>query len=53
MLFSATRSDHYGQQGRAQQIYREVLLHFPGEEPSGCRKKAQESILTTPVGGTE
>jgi ribosomal protein L16 Arg81 hydroxylase len=51
LLFTASRADHYGQKEKAQQTYKEVLLHFPGEDPSGCRRKAQENIVTAPVGG--
>ena len=36
----------HGQDERAQQVYREVLLHFPGDDPSSCRKKAQENIVS-------
>ena len=46
LLFSAGRFERYGQDDKSQQTYREVLLHFPGEEPSGCRKKAQENIVS-------
>jgi hypothetical protein len=46
LIFTAARFEKYGQDDRAQQTYREVLLHFPGEEPSGCRKKAQENIVS-------
>jgi hypothetical protein len=46
LLFTAARFERYGQEARAQQMYREVLLHFPGEDPSGCRKKAQGNIVS-------
>src|SRR5712691_3416831 len=46
LLFNAARFERYGQEARAQQMYREVLLHFPGEDPSGCRKKAQGNIVS-------
>ncbi|MCA1827356.1 MAG: FHA domain-containing protein [Myxococcales bacterium] len=46
LLFSAARFTRYGQDDKAQQTYREVLLHFPGEDPTGCRKKAQENIVS-------
>jgi len=48
-LFTASRQEKYGQDDKAQQTYREVLSHFPGEDPTGCRKKAQDNIITTPV----
>lgn len=46
LLFTASKLEKYGQDDKAQQTYREVLLHFPGEDPSGCRKKAQENIVS-------
>lgn len=42
LLFRAARSKRYGDERAAMQMYREVLLHFPGVDPAGCRKKAQE-----------
>ncbi|MBS2021122.1 MAG: FHA domain-containing protein [Deltaproteobacteria bacterium] len=46
LLFTAERYDRYGQNDRAQQTYREVLLYFPGDDPSSCRKKAQENLIS-------
>jgi hypothetical protein len=46
LLFTAARFERYGQDDKAQQTYREVLLHFPGEDPTGCRKKAQSNIVS-------
>ena len=46
LLFTAAKFERYGQDDRAQQTYREVLLHFPGEDPTGCRRKAQENIVS-------
>ncbi len=46
LLFSAARFERYGQDEKAQQSYREVLLHFPGEDPTGCRKKAQGNLVS-------
>jgi hypothetical protein len=46
LLFSAARFERYGQEDKAQQTYREALLHFPGEDPTGCRKKAQARIVS-------
>lgn len=46
LLFTAARLERYGQGDKAQQTYREVLLHFPGEDPSSCRKKAQENLVS-------
>ncbi|HEY2029231.1 MAG TPA: FHA domain-containing protein [Myxococcales bacterium] len=42
LLFQAARFERYGEGREALQTYREVLLHFPGEDPAGCRKKAQD-----------
>ena len=53
LLFSAARFDRYGQSDKAQQTYREVLLHFPGEDPTGCRKKAQENIVSAQTAEAE
>lgn len=50
LLFTAQRFERYGQDERAQQTYHEVLLHFPGDDLSGCRKKAQENIVSQQVG---
>ena len=48
IIFSAQRQEKYGQDDKAQQSYREVLSHFPGEDPTGCRKKAQANIVASP-----
>jgi len=44
LLFSAERYERYGQGAKAQIAYREVLLHFPGDEPSGCRRLARRNL---------
>jgi FHA domain len=44
LLFAARRFAQYGQEQKAQAAYREVLLHFPGEDPSGCRERAQQEL---------
>jgi len=44
LLFAARRFARYGQEQKAQAAYREVLLHFPGEDPSGCRERAQQDL---------
>ena len=41
--------EKYGQDDKAQLKYREALLHFPGDEPSGCRKRAKERITSQTV----
>jgi len=44
LLFAAARLERYGQEEKAQQTYREALLYFPGDDVSGCRKKAQGNL---------
>ena len=44
LLFAARRFARYGQEQKAQAAYREVLLHFPGQDPSGCRERAQQDL---------
>jgi hypothetical protein len=44
LLFTARRFERYGQEQRAEAAYRDVLLHFPGEDPSGCRAQAQRNL---------
>jgi hypothetical protein len=46
LLFSATRFERYDEEDKAQRVWREVLLHFPGEDATGCRKKAQENLVS-------
>jgi hypothetical protein len=50
LLFAAARSERYGQDAQVQTAYREVLLHFPGDDPSGCRRKAQEALASFETG---
>jgi hypothetical protein len=50
LLFSAERHERYGEEAKAQRAYREVLLHFPGDEPSGCRRRARQNISATAAG---
>jgi hypothetical protein len=38
LLFSASRFDRYGEEEKAQRAWREILLHFPGDDPAGCRR---------------
>jgi len=45
LMFQAARFERYGQEDRAQQAWRDVLLHFPGDDGTGCRKKARKSLL--------
>jgi FHA domain len=55
VLFAAARSERYAQEAQVQTAYRDVLLKFPGDDPSGCRRKAQEALVSmetvTPAGG--
>jgi len=44
LLFAAARLERYGQDEKAQRVYREALLHFPAEDPSGCRSRARSEI---------
>jgi hypothetical protein len=45
LLFAAGRLERYGKDDAAQRVYREALLHFPAEDPSGCRGKARSEIV--------
>jgi hypothetical protein len=51
LLFAAGRLERYGQEDAAQRVYREALLHFPAEDPSGCRGKARSEIVTDTASG--
>ena len=51
LLFSAARSEKYGQDEKTQEKFREAMLHFPGDEPSSCRRKAKERVASKPLGG--
>ncbi len=53
MLFTASRFEKYEQEEKEQQTFREVLLHFPGDDPSACRKKAQENLVSAQVEASE
>ncbi|MFL5311300.1 MAG: FHA domain-containing protein [Myxococcales bacterium] len=44
LLFAARRFARYGEEQKARAAYREVLLHFPGEDPSGCRERVQREL---------
>ena len=47
LLFIAARFERYGQHDRAQRAWREVLLHYPGDDPAGCRHRAEESVVSS------
>jgi hypothetical protein len=44
LLFTARRFERYGEEQKARSVYRELLLRFPGDDPGGCRARAQEEI---------
>ena len=46
-LFTASRFERYGEEEKAQQTWREILLHFPGDDPGGCHQKAQDNLVST------
>ena len=48
--FAARRFARYAQERRAQAAYREVLLRFPGNDPSGCREQARQELATDDPG---
>jgi hypothetical protein len=49
LLFAAARFGRYGEAERAQRAYRAALVHFPGDDPSGCRSTALASIAAGPA----
>jgi len=55
LLIGAARSERYGQDGQVEAAYREILRHFPGDDASGCRRKAQGVLAAVetpaPAGG--
>ena len=55
LLIGAARSERYGQDGQVDAAYREILRHFPGDDASGCRRKAQGVLAAVetpaPAGG--
>ena len=53
MIFTAARFEKYEQDEKAQQTFREVLLHFPGDDPGGCRKRAQDNLISGKVEAAE
>lgn len=53
LLFVAARYERYGETEQAQRTYREILLHFPGDDATGCRKKAQHDVLSPQVEVTQ
>jgi len=54
LLFRAARFERYGQEDRAQEAWQEVLLHFPGDDVTGCRTKARDHLASAqPDDGVE
>ena len=54
LLFRAARFERYGQEDKAQDAWREVLLHFPGDDATGCRRKARDHLASAqPDDGVE
>jgi predicted component of type VI protein secretion system len=46
LLFAAGRFERHGQEDKARQTWREILLHYPGDDPGGCRRRAEETLLS-------
>jgi hypothetical protein len=46
LLFTASRFERYGEAEKAQQAWREILLQFPGDDPAGCHRKAQDNLVS-------
>lgn len=53
LMFSAQRHEKYDETDKALKAYKEVLAYFPGEDPSGCRRRALASIPSASGGGEE
>lgn len=55
LLIGAARSERYGQDGQVDAAYREILRHFPGDDASGCRRRARAVLAAVetpaPAGG--
>jgi hypothetical protein len=46
LRFTASRFERYGETDKAQQTWREILLHFPGDDPGGCHREAQDNLVS-------
>jgi pSer/pThr/pTyr-binding forkhead associated (FHA) protein len=44
LLFSGARYETYGQDEQARRAYREVLQHFPAEDPWACRRRGRDNL---------
>ena len=54
LLFRAARFERYGQEDKAQDAWREVQLYFPGDDLTGCRRKARDHLASAqPDDGAE
>jgi hypothetical protein len=45
LLFAAHRFDSYNERHRADEVYRQIHDSYPGEDPSGCRKKIEGIVF--------
>jgi hypothetical protein len=50
LLFRAARFERYGQEEAEQRTWREAMLRFPGDDPGGCRRRAQQNLVSGPPG---
>jgi hypothetical protein len=44
LLFSAARYETYGQDEQARRVYRELLQHFPADDPWACRRRGRDNL---------
>ena len=44
LLFSGARYETYGQDEQARRAYRELLQHFPAEDPWACRRRGRDNL---------
>jgi hypothetical protein len=49
LIFRASRFERYGELESEQRTWREALLHFPGDDPGGCRRRAMEGLFSAPT----
>jgi hypothetical protein len=48
LLFAAHRFDSYNDRKRADDIYLQIRDSYPGDEPSGCRRKIEGIVVDEP-----
>ncbi len=53
LLFTANRHEKYDEADKAQLTYQQILLYFPDNDPSGCRKIALENLPSGTSGSKE